>query len=83
MDRKQCPGYGILNGELFDRKTYATVDTDEPVFVLRGKDAFAAKALIEYGSLVKDPAYKEEVTLALAEFIKYERANKSKMKDGA
>ena len=51
MPPSQEPKYGIRGGQLFNRASKEAIPADEPVFILRARDQFAADTIQFYAEL--------------------------------
>jgi hypothetical protein len=89
MPVSQEPKYGIKDNRLFNRETGEFIPDDEPVFIMRARDANAATGIVRYISRCMshghpDEAKREEHVLALMrrydDFRAFAKAHPDRMK---
>lgn len=64
--------YRIENGTIVNRQTGEAVRLGEPVFIIRGQDAYAVPALRMYSLMSADPL---TVQRAISDFRKWQKDN--------
>jgi hypothetical protein len=81
MKVTQDPKYGIDDdGRLCNIATGEQIPADEPVFILRGKDALAEQALLYYYSLVSMHDHKQAVHHRINDFKGFRLGHPDRMK---
>ncbi len=86
MNSKQEPKYLIDgDGKLRNRSTNKPIPPDEPLFILRAKDAFSVNVLNGYldqlYSTHQSPEHIKAVELRLGQFQKFQKENPDRVKN--
>lgn len=81
MNTNQEPKYGIVNGRLYNRQSGEFIPDDEPIFILRARDKYAANLLAHYKSMVTNSQHYEAVSLRLVQFDNWALNNPKRMKE--
>lgn len=77
LARKQEPKYTVSSkdGRIVNRSTGKPIPDDEPVFILRAKDAHAARAIQAYIDLCKAPDHRAVAKSRLLDFLEFAAAH--------
>jgi hypothetical protein len=73
------PKYIIADNRLVNRFTGAPIPDDEPVFIVRGKDIFAAEMLLHYAKTVDDGKHQGAILGRLSDFLEFARKHPERM----
>lgn len=71
----------IPDGKLVNRQSGEPIPDDEPVFILRGRDALAVDTLISYLGHGMNREHRRAVEIRLAQFQAFSKSNPSRMKE--
>lgn len=80
MKVEQEPKYDAVDGRIVNRATGVPIPDDEPVFVLRAKDANAARTLRAYHMNCHDPKHRAVVARRIADFERFAEDHPDRMK---
>jgi hypothetical protein len=82
MKHCQEPKYSVnCLGEIVNRKTGTVIPEDEPVFLLRAKDAKAMEALEYYSQICDNPDHYAEVVSRLNSFVDFSKEHPERMRE--
>ena len=73
--------YKIENNQIVNIFTGVPIPEDEPVFILRAKDAHASFVLQDYWGYCEDPIHDDAVNVQIEKFEKWQKANQDKVKE--
>lgn len=79
--KTQDPKYGIKNNRLVNMKTGIEIPEDEPVFMLRAKDIYAASTIAYYATQCCDDSHRAVVYNRVHDFHAFEFGSKDKMEE--
>jgi hypothetical protein len=81
MKVEQESKFDAIDGRLVNRSTGVPIPDDEPVFVLRAKDAHAVYALMDYRSRCLGNAdHYRAVDARIAQFLEFKERHPERMK---
>jgi len=81
MKATQDPKYGINDdGQLCNISTGNPIPTDEPIFILRGKDVLAEQTIAYYLTMASMEKHKDAVKHRLNDFANFKRINPDRVK---
>lgn len=77
LTQRQEPKYTVSSkdGRIVNRSTGVAIPDDEPVFILRAKDAHAGRAIQAYIDLCKSPDHRAVAKSRLLDFIEFAAAH--------
>lgn len=81
MRPEQDPKYEAWNGRIINRKTRQQIPDDEPIFILRAKDAVAITALLAYEHACTNAEHRQAVTHRIYDFKRFQRAHPEEVKE--
>ncbi|OLF82067.1 hypothetical protein AWH63_11040 [Marinobacter sp. C18] len=79
--KTQDPKYDIKDDRLINSNTGEPIPVNEPVFMFRGKDKNALKALKFYRDLCTDPEHIRAIDRRIAKFERFAEHNQDLMKE--
>ena len=83
MPISQEPKYGIRDNRLFNRISGEFIPTDEPIFILRGRDRTAILAMLYYATMCAQTGYTTHVLAVnnrVSDFEKFASEHPERMK---
>ncbi len=80
MDKSQEPKYDAIDGKIVNRATGQPIPDDEPIFILRGKDLKAAKALRAYHMTCENVEHRKVVAQRIEDFERFAQEHPDRMK---
>ena len=83
MDAKQEPKYRAEAGRIINRASGEAIPDDEPVFILRARDATAVATLLHYYQghrLCQNDQHADAVLQRLRDFQQFQREHPERMK---
>lgn len=83
LSQQQEPKYTVSSkdGRIVNRSTGVAIPDDEPVFILRAKDANAARAIQYYLDLCKSPDHRAVAKSRLLDFIEFAAKNPDRVRE--
>jgi len=81
MNAYQEPKYEVKGGKLVNRQSGEAIPDDEPVFILRARDKYAAHTIISYCQAVQDSQHREASRLRAAQFSNWAALHPERMKE--
>ena len=75
----QDPKYIIIDGVLANAATREFIPEDEPLFIIRGKDRHAVKAIKQYLLACKDQDHRDAVLKRCFQFDEFAEDNPDRM----
>jgi len=78
QEPKYCVG---LDGALVNRQSGESIPDDEPIFILRGRDKYAADVLVYYEQMVADQNHAKAVSIRRKQFERFAKENPTRMKE--
>ena len=79
--KTQDPKYIIIDGVLANASTRQVIPEDEPVFIIRAQDVWAAETLIVYRDLCENPAHQQAVDNRIMDFCDFAENKPERMKE--
>lgn len=80
MNPYQEPKYEIKDGKIVNRQSGVAIPDDEPVFILRARDAYAARTVSYYANLSFNAEHAQAVKIRAAQFHNWAACNNIRMK---
>ena len=80
MSETQEPKYGVRDGLLYNRLSGKVIPEDEPVFIFRAQDKYAAPALAHYATLLTTKEHHIAVTERLRDFELFKKNHPERIK---
>jgi hypothetical protein len=77
----QEPKYRFEGGRVINRASGEAIPLDEPVFVFRARDIWAALALSRYANQVGDQQHREAIRARVADFRNFAAEHPERMKE--
>ena len=77
----QEPKYTVNGTHIVNRASGEAIPHDEPVFIFRARDKWAAGVLGDYAQFVNDPKHAEAVNARFIQFGKWAEAHPDRMKE--
>lgn len=77
----QEPKYEFIVGGVRNRASGEIIPADEPVFVFRARDIWAARAISRYADMVGDQTHREVIRQRVADFRNFAAAHPERMKE--
>lgn len=82
MTPHQDPKYRISpDGRIVNRASGELIPEDEPIFIFRARDLYAAKILLDYSELVQNPLHSRAVLRRAVDFLQFAVQNPQRMKE--
>ena len=75
------PKYAVKDGKFVNRHSGEAIPDDEPVFIFRGRDWWAAEVLEHYAGKCADPQHERIVRQCAQDFADFAAANPNRMKE--
>jgi hypothetical protein len=73
------PKYIVANNQIVNRATGVAIPDDEPVFIVRAKDMFAAELLVHYAKMVDNGKHQGAILGRVSDFLEFAREHPERM----
>lgn len=81
LDPRQEPKYTVNGSAIVNRASGEAIPADEPVFIFRARDKWAAGVLGDYAAFVNDPVHRAAVGERFIQFGEWADAHPERMKE--